>query len=84
MSFTRRAVSREHRRARPIGWTTSCSNALFAGGDHCNMVAIRTIKDEDAKGPNRDRESLVGEQNWMSYAQWFKPVPKTPAALASS
>jgi transposase len=27
------------------------------------MVAIPTIKDEDAKWPNRERESLVGEQN---------------------
>jgi len=26
------------------------------------MVAIPTIKDEDAKRPNRERESLVGEQ----------------------
>jgi transposase len=27
------------------------------------MVAIPTIKDEDAKRPNRERESLVGEQS---------------------
>ena len=27
------------------------------------MVAIPTIKDEDAKRPNRERENLVGEQN---------------------
>ena len=27
------------------------------------MVAIPTAKDEDAKRPNRERESLVGEQN---------------------
>jgi transposase len=26
------------------------------------MVAIPTTKDEDAKRPNRERESLVGEQ----------------------
>jgi transposase len=30
--------------------------------DHCKMVAIPTSKDEDAKRPNRERESLVGEQ----------------------
>jgi transposase len=27
------------------------------------MVAIATIKDEDAKRPNREHESLVGEQS---------------------
>ena len=27
------------------------------------MVAIPTIKDEDAKRPNRERENLVGEQS---------------------
>ena len=27
------------------------------------MVAIPSIKDEDAKRPNRERESLVGEQS---------------------
>jgi transposase len=27
------------------------------------MVAIPTSKDEDAKRPNRERQSLVGEQN---------------------
>jgi transposase len=30
---------------------------------HCSMVAIPTIKDEDAKRPNCECESLVGEQN---------------------
>jgi transposase len=27
------------------------------------MVGIPTIKDEDAKRPNRERESLIGEQS---------------------
>src|SRR5207302_8553328 len=31
--------------------------------DHCKMVSIPTIKDEDAKRPNRERESLIGEQS---------------------
>ncbi len=31
--------------------------------DHRKMVAIPTIKDEDAKRPNRERESLVREQD---------------------
>ena len=39
-----------------LGW-------LRGERDHCKMVAIPTAKDEDAKRPNRERESLVGEQN---------------------
>src|SRR6266849_2642656 len=39
-----------------LGW-------LRGERDHCRMVAIPTIKDEDAKRPNRERESLVGEQS---------------------
>jgi transposase len=39
-----------------LGW-------LRGERDHCKMVAIPTIKDEDAKRPNRERESLVGEQS---------------------
>jgi hypothetical protein len=31
--------------------------------DHCKMVAIPTLAQEDAKRPNRERESLVGEQS---------------------
>src|SRR6201981_2509090 len=38
-----------------LGW-------LRGERDHCKMVAIPTIKDEDAKRPNREHESLVGEQ----------------------
>src|SRR5260370_2518567 len=38
-----------------LGW-------LRGERDHCKMVAIPTIGDEDAKRPNRERESLVGEQ----------------------
>ena len=29
---------------------------------HCSMVAIPTIEEEDAKRPNRERDSLVTEQ----------------------
>ena len=39
-----------------LGW-------LRGERDHCKMVAIPTIDDEDAKRPNRERESLVGEQS---------------------
>src|SRR6266404_1376722 len=38
-----------------LGW-------LRGERDHSKMVAIPTIGDEDAKRPNRERESLVGEQ----------------------
>src|SRR5271166_5290106 len=39
-----------------LGW-------LRGERDHCKMVAIPTIEDEDAKRPNRERESLAGERN---------------------
>src|SRR5450830_858198 len=62
------AVSREHRRAKTDRLDTELLKRAFLGGlrgerDHCKMVAIPTIKDEDAKRPNRERESLVGEQS---------------------
>jgi transposase len=62
------AVSREHRRAKTDRLDTGLLKRAFLGWlrgerDHCKMVAIPTIKDEDAKRPNRERESLVGEQS---------------------
>ena len=30
---------------------------------HCKMVAIPTVQDEDARRPNRERETLVREQS---------------------
>jgi transposase len=60
------AVSREHRRAKTdrldsehlkrvvIGW-------LRGEPDHCRMVAIPTVEEEDAKRPSREREALVRE-----------------------
>src|SRR2546423_9116035 len=61
------AVSREHRRAKTDRLDTELLKRAFLGWlrgerDHCKMVAIPTINDEDAKRPNRERESLVGEQ----------------------
>jgi transposase len=61
------AVSREHRRAKTDRLDTELLKRTFLGWlrserDHCKMVAIPTIEDEDAKRPNRERESLVGEQ----------------------
>ena len=62
------AVSREHRRAKTDRLDTESLKRAFLGWlrgerDHCKMVAIPTIKDEDAKRPNRERESLVREQS---------------------
>jgi transposase len=61
------AVSREHRRAKTDRLDSELLKRVFLGWlrgerDHCKMVAIPTIKEEDAKRPNRERESLVGEQ----------------------
>jgi transposase len=61
------AVSREHRRAKTDRLDTELLKRAFLGWlrgerDHCKMVAIPTVKDEDAKRPNRERDSLVGEQ----------------------
>lgn len=61
------AVSREHRRAKTdrldlgllkralLGW-------LRGEKKHCSMVAVPTLEAEDAKRPNRERETLVGER----------------------
>jgi len=62
------AVSREHRRAKTDRLDTELLKRAFLGWlrgerDHCKMVAIPTMKDEDGKRPNRERENLVGEQN---------------------
>jgi transposase len=61
------AVSREHRRAKTDRLDTELLKRAFLGWlrgerDHCKMVAIPTLTDEDRKRPNRERESLVGEQ----------------------
>src|SRR6204780_479804 len=61
------AVSREHRRAKTDRLDTELLKRAFLGWlrgerDHCKMVAIPTIENEDAKRPNRERESLVAEQ----------------------
>jgi transposase len=55
------AVSREHRRAKTDRLDSELLKRAFLGWlrgerDHCKMVAIPSIKDEDAKRPNRERE----------------------------
>ena len=61
------AVSREHRRAKTDRLDTGLLRRAFLGWlrgepDHCSMVAIPTLEEEDAKRPNRERESLIGER----------------------
>ena len=61
------AIPREHRRAKTDRLDTQLLKRVFLGWlrgerDHCKMVAIPTIGEEDAKRPNRERESLVAEQ----------------------
>ena len=60
------AVSREHRRAKTDRLDTELLKRAFLGWlrgerDHCKMVAIPTVAEEDARRPGRERESLVGE-----------------------
>jgi transposase len=61
------AVSREHRRAKTDRLDTELLKRAFLGWlrgepDHCSMVAIPTVAEEDAKRPSRERENLVGER----------------------
>ena len=61
------AISREHRRAKTDRLDTAMLLRVFLGwlrGErgHCGVVAVPTIEEEDAKRPNRERESLVGER----------------------
>jgi transposase len=61
------AVSREHRRAKTDRLDTESLKRAFLGWlrgerEHCKMVALPTLAEEDAKRPHRERETLVGEQ----------------------
>ena len=61
------AVSREHRRAKTDRLDTDMLKRAFVGWlrgerDHCKMVAVPTLQDEDAKRPARERQCLVSEQ----------------------
>jgi transposase len=60
------AVSRKHRRTKTNRLDTEMLKRAFLGWlrgerDYCRMVAIPTLA-EDAKRPDRERESLVGER----------------------
>jgi transposase len=61
------AVPREHRRAKTDRLDTELLERAFLGwlrGErgHCTTAAIPTAEEEDAKRPNREHESLVGER----------------------
>jgi transposase len=61
------AVSREHRRAKTDRLDTETLMRAFLGwlrGEvrHCQMAAIPTLAQEDAKRPTREHESLVAER----------------------
>src|SRR6516165_1134878 len=61
------AVSREHRRAKTDRLDTELLKRGFLGclrGErgHCSMARVPTLAEEDAKRPNRERDSLVGER----------------------
>src|ERR1700724_2967370 len=62
------AVSREHRRAKTDRLDTELLKRSFLGWlrgerDHCKMVAIPTMAEEDAKRPNREHARLIGERS---------------------
>lgn len=61
------AVSREHRRAKTDRLDVRLLKRSFLGwlrGEekHCTMAAVPTRAEEDAKRPNRERQTLVGER----------------------
>jgi transposase len=89
------AVSREHRRAKTDRLDTGLLKRSFLGwlrgeSDHCSMVAIPTLEEDDARRPGREREALVGERTRIinrvkSTLAWlgirgFKPNLRTAAA----
>src|SRR3974390_1532400 len=62
------AVSREHRRAKTDLLDHELLKRAFLGWlrgerDHCKMVEIPTMKNEDAKRPNREHDNLIGERS---------------------
>ena len=62
------AVSREHRRAKTDRLDTEMLKRAFVGWlrgerNHCKMVAVPTLVEEDAKRPSRERERLVSERS---------------------
>src|ERR1700739_31669 len=66
------AVSREHRRAKTDRLDAELLKRAFLGWlrgerDHCKMVEIPTMKDEDAKRPNREHDSPIGGRSRIAH-----------------
>src|SRR5215469_10681355 len=73
------AVSREHRRAKTDRLDTALLKRAFLGWlrgepDHCQMIAIPSLEEEDAKRPGRGREA-----GWRTHA-CHQPHQKHPGA----
>jgi len=61
------AVSREHRRAKTDRLDTEMLKRAVLGWlrgepEHCQMAAVPTLPEEDARRPNRERDCLVRER----------------------
>jgi transposase len=61
------AVSREHRRAKTDRLDTELLKRAFIGWlrgepQHCQMAAVPTLNEEDARRPSRERENLICER----------------------
>ena len=61
------AVPREHKRAKTDRLDTELLKRAFLGWlrgepEHCQMAAVPTLAEEDARRPNRERECLVRER----------------------
>ncbi|MBV8524452.1 MAG: IS110 family transposase [Acetobacteraceae bacterium] len=61
------AVSREHRRAKTDRLDTEMLKRAFLGwlrgeAEHCQMAAVPTLAEEDARRPGRERDCLVRER----------------------
>jgi transposase len=60
-------VKRDHRRAKTDRLDVGLLMRAFLGwlrgeAEHCGMVAVPTLAEEDAKRPSRERENLIGER----------------------
>ena len=93
------AVSREHRRAKTDRLDTELLKRALIGWlrgerDHCQMAAIPTLEEEDARRPNRERESLIGERTrivnrmkavlaWLGIRNFKPTLRKSPDRVGS-
>jgi transposase len=88
-------VSREHRRAKTDRLDAALLTRSFLGWlrgerEHCNMVAIPSLEEEDGRRPSRERETLVSERTRIGNRikstlarlgiRGFKPTLRTAAS----